>query len=186
MHCYDDGILHAGRPRKTRNPDLINQTDDDIDDGSITTRKLADGAVTTDKIADGAVTKDKIADGAITPQKLDYYSLYSKLALKTDLALLAPMIVAADDTALSIIDDIGYTGTVIKPVGLAQYSINIIEHIVMCWVTNSGGHQILEISSLSYSYDTVLKAMTARSYGHHSQITGVVGIDPEWSVIVPS
>jgi len=186
MHCYDDGILHSGRPRKTRNPDLINRVDDDIDDGSITTRKLADGAVTTDKIADGAVTKDKIADGAITIQKLDYHNLYSKLALKTDLAILAPMIVAADDTALSIIDNIGYTGTVIKPVGLAQYSIGVIEHIVMCWVTNHGDHPTLEISTLSYVYDTESKGMTAYSIGRQSQITGVVGVDPEWSVIVPN
>lgn len=186
MHCYDDGILHAGRPRKTRNPDLINQVDDDIEDGSITTKKLANGAVTTDKIADDAVTKDKIADGAITIQKLDYHNLYSKLALKTDLALIAPMIVAANDAALSIIDDIGYTGKIIKPVGLAQYSINIIEHIVMCWVTGSADHPVLEISSLSYSYDTASEAMTARSYGHQSQIIGVVGVDPEWSVVVPS
>lgn len=36
-----------------------------IEDGSVTTAKLADEAVTTAKIADGAVTADKIAEGVI-------------------------------------------------------------------------------------------------------------------------
>lgn len=38
-----------------------------IDDGVLTTDKLADGAVTGGKIADGAITEDKLAVGAATP-----------------------------------------------------------------------------------------------------------------------
>ena len=41
-----------------------------VDDGSITTSKLADGAVTESKIADGAVSNAKIADGSVTTSKL--------------------------------------------------------------------------------------------------------------------
>ena len=41
-----------------------------VEDGSITTAKLANGAVTTGKIADGSITAAKIDDGAITAAKL--------------------------------------------------------------------------------------------------------------------
>lgn len=41
----------------------------DIQDGSITSSKLANDAVTTSKIATGAVTTSKVANGAITPAK---------------------------------------------------------------------------------------------------------------------
>ena len=42
-----------------------------VDDGSITTAKLADGAVTGAKLASSAVTTVKIADGAVTSAKID-------------------------------------------------------------------------------------------------------------------
>lgn len=70
MHCYDDGILHAGRPHKTRNPDLFNYESYPVYDESITTRKLANDAVTTDKIANDAVTADKLANDAVTTDKI--------------------------------------------------------------------------------------------------------------------
>jgi len=41
-----------------------------IQDGAVTTPKMADLAVTTDKIADDAVTADKIADLAVTADKI--------------------------------------------------------------------------------------------------------------------
>ena len=41
----------------------------DIQNGAVTTAKLADDAVTTDKIKDGAVTTDKIADNSVTGEK---------------------------------------------------------------------------------------------------------------------
>ena len=41
-----------------------------VEDGSITTAKLANGSVTTGKIADGTITAAKIDDGAITAAKL--------------------------------------------------------------------------------------------------------------------
>ena len=41
-----------------------------LDDGSVTTAKLADGAVTTPKLADDAVATAKIADDAVTGDKI--------------------------------------------------------------------------------------------------------------------
>lgn len=41
----------------------------DIQNGAVTTAKLADDAVTTEKIKDGAVTTDKIADNSVTGEK---------------------------------------------------------------------------------------------------------------------
>ena len=41
-----------------------------LEDGAVTTQKIADGAVTTQKIAVGAVTTQKIAGGAVTVDKL--------------------------------------------------------------------------------------------------------------------
>lgn len=41
-----------------------------LEDGAVTTQKIADGAVTTQKIAVGAVTAQKIAGGAVTVDKL--------------------------------------------------------------------------------------------------------------------
>ena len=49
---------------------LINATDGEIPDGSVTTAKLADGASTTPKLADKAVTAQKIADLAITGNQI--------------------------------------------------------------------------------------------------------------------
>ena len=45
-------------------------TDAKLADGAVTTPKIADGAVTTPKIADGAVTTTKIADGAVYGSKI--------------------------------------------------------------------------------------------------------------------
>lgn len=42
----------------------------EIQDGSITTAKLADSCVTTDKIADGAVTEAKLAPSSVATEKL--------------------------------------------------------------------------------------------------------------------
>lgn len=41
----------------------------DIQNGAVTTAKLADDAVTTDKIKNGAVTNEKIADNSVTGEK---------------------------------------------------------------------------------------------------------------------
>ena len=41
-----------------------------INDGAVTTRKLANEAVTEEKLADEAVTEEKLADGAVTSDKL--------------------------------------------------------------------------------------------------------------------
>lgn len=48
----------------------INVGENDIQDGAVTTAKLADGAVTKDKIADNAITASKIADKAIASYML--------------------------------------------------------------------------------------------------------------------
>lgn len=41
-----------------------------VDDGAITTSKLADGAVTSDRLADGAVATAKIADSTVSTAKI--------------------------------------------------------------------------------------------------------------------
>lgn len=41
-----------------------------INDGAITTNKIANGAVTSDKITNSAVTSDKLADGSVTTNKI--------------------------------------------------------------------------------------------------------------------
>ena len=41
-----------------------------INDGAITTNKIANGAVTSDKLANSAVTSDKLADGSVTTNKI--------------------------------------------------------------------------------------------------------------------
>ena len=45
-------------------------TSDKIGDGEVQTKDLADGAVTSEKIKDGEVKTSDIADGAVTPEKL--------------------------------------------------------------------------------------------------------------------
>lgn len=52
-----------------------------IDDGQVTTSKIADGAITADKIADGTVIAADIADGAVTEAKLET-TLNNSLARK--------------------------------------------------------------------------------------------------------
>ena len=51
-------------------------TDAKLADGAVTTPKIADGAVTTPKIADGAVTTPKIADKSVTDAKLADGAVY--------------------------------------------------------------------------------------------------------------
>ena len=41
-----------------------------INDGAITTNKIANGAVTSDKLANSAVTSNKLADGSVTTNKI--------------------------------------------------------------------------------------------------------------------
>lgn len=48
-----------------------------IDNGAITTAKLADGAVTAPKLADNAISTAKIAGGAVTEAKLSFTPLKS-------------------------------------------------------------------------------------------------------------
>jgi hypothetical protein len=52
-----------------------------IDDGQITTAKIADGAITADKIANGTVIAADLANGAVTEAKLDA-TLNNQLARK--------------------------------------------------------------------------------------------------------
>jgi hypothetical protein len=52
-----------------------------IDDGQITTSKIADGAITADKIANGTVIAADLANGAVTEAKLDT-TLNNQLARK--------------------------------------------------------------------------------------------------------
>ncbi len=52
-----------------------------IDDGSITSAKLAVGAVTADKIGSGSISSDKLASGAVTANKIaDASVTFDKLA----------------------------------------------------------------------------------------------------------
>ena len=43
---------------------------EDINNGSVTTDKIADGAITSDKIGDGEVNTQDLADGAVTSEKI--------------------------------------------------------------------------------------------------------------------
>lgn len=56
----------------------------DLNDKSVTERKLADGSITKDKIAPGAVTSEKIADGAVTKDKLSFEILDGNMVEATD------------------------------------------------------------------------------------------------------
>ena len=57
-----------------------------VDDGAITTSKLADGAVTEAKIADGVISTAKISDGAVTTAKIADSSITSS-KLTSDISI---------------------------------------------------------------------------------------------------
>lgn len=168
MHCYDDSILYAGRPHKTRNPDLIDHESDPVYDESITTRKLADGAVTTDKLADESVTL----------QKLDQ-TVLSEFATKTDLANLAPMIVACDDAAFALLGSLGYYPvTQLTPEDFYSWMPNSAERMLISWTYGTK----LEIAHVCLQYDGDTDQVTAFSDGQDSSLSGIVGVDTEWTV----
>ena len=68
-----------------------------IDDGAVTTAKLAEGAVTTPKIADGAVTDAKLAQSGGVLEKVD--DLESAIGTK------APAIIGTASGAIASFDD---------------------------------------------------------------------------------
>ena len=60
----------SARPQRMSLKTLQDSISTGVDDGAVTTVKLADGAVTNPKLANGAVTEVKIADGAVGRDKL--------------------------------------------------------------------------------------------------------------------
>jgi len=66
----DQNFTDAEKAKARANIGAISAADITLEDGSVTTPKLADGAVKTDKIADENVTTSKIEDGAIMTNKI--------------------------------------------------------------------------------------------------------------------
>ena len=88
----------------------------DVQDGSITTLKLADGAVTTNKVATDAITSDKIADGAVTAAQV------AADAIGTE-ELQGGSVTSADIQDGTITDDDLGTGSV-TPLKLARRAVS--------------------------------------------------------------
>lgn len=90
---------------------------EDINDGSVTTEKIADGAITSDKIgdgevntqdlSDGAVTSDKIKDGEVkTPDIADGAVTPEKLSDRVVPEVINPIVKKVDDKYKGITDDL--------------------------------------------------------------------------------
>lgn len=60
-------------------------TSDKLSDGSVTTNKIVNGAVTSDKIVNNAITSDKIANSAVTIAKLDSDVINRFTTIETDI-----------------------------------------------------------------------------------------------------
>lgn len=72
-------------------------TSEKIGDGEVNTQDLADGAVTSEKIKDGEVKTPDIADGAITPEKLS-----DRIVPE----VIVPIVKKVDDKYKGITDDL--------------------------------------------------------------------------------
>ena len=68
---FNSTTITLNSPLGPAGGDLIGQyPNPTINDGTITTNKIANGAVTSDKIANSAVTSDKLSDGSVTTNKI--------------------------------------------------------------------------------------------------------------------
>ena len=105
-----------------------------VDDGAITTSKLADesvqggklarGAVATDRLADGSVTTPKIADAAVTSAKVKPSSFWADGGVAGDFS--------TTNAAWTIVPGAFTTYTT----GITSERIFVYAN---CWVSNSGG-----------------------------------------------
>ena len=90
---------------------------EDINNGSVTTDKIADGAITSDKIGDGEVNTQDLADGAVTSEKIkdgevktadiaDGAITPEKLSDRIVPEVIVPIVKKVDDKYKGITDDL--------------------------------------------------------------------------------
>lgn len=90
---------------------------EDINNGSVTTDKIADGAITSEKIGDGEVNTQDLADGAVTSEKIkdgevktadiaDGAVTPEKLSDRIVPEVIVPIVKKVDDKYKGITDDL--------------------------------------------------------------------------------
>ena len=90
---------------------------EDINNGSVTTDKIADGAITSEKIGDGEVNTQDLADGAVTSEKIkdgevktadiaDGSITPEKLSDRIVPEVIVPIVKKVDDKYKGITDDL--------------------------------------------------------------------------------
>ena len=90
---------------------------EDINNGSVTTDKIADGAITSGKIGDGEVNTQDLADGAVTSEKIkdgevktadiaDGAITPEKLSDRIVPEVIVPIVKKVDDKYKGITDDL--------------------------------------------------------------------------------
>ncbi len=109
-------------------PITVTQFSETVDDGSITTAKLADLAVTTPKLANDAVTTPKLANDAVTNDKLAPTSIDAK-----------NVTIATDGNIIGVIP---FTYQIVMPGGATNQRDIIVTFntsVIDVWVLNVSG-----------------------------------------------
>ena len=167
-----------------------------IEDGSVTTAKLADGAVTTDKIAystitydklaDGSVLQTNIADGAVTDEKLANGSVtFDKMASTAVDAIRTIDIHSASDAVQAALAQMGVTTYVTSPGAMIDLDMTgewTDANFHLCWLNPDSQLELAPIVVES----TAGGGLMAYAIGKDSTASGLMGVDSAWTVTANS
>ena len=144
-----------------------NSSGSTIEDGSVTTAKLADDAVTTAKLADGAVTLDKITTATINNLRtIDIHS--------------ADVTVQAALTQMGVETNVTPPASMIDPSDMAGEWTDANFHL--CWLNASSQLELAPIVVES----TAGGGLMAYAIGKDSTASGLMGVDSAWTVTANS
>ena len=135
---------------------------------------IEDGSITTDKIADGAITASKM-DGTFLSSIYDYADMSSEA-----------VILATDATSAQVLMTYGVTAAIVAPDDFDVSNANLTNLVDpqtrLCWINGTD----LEVAGVHIDGDMVGQTITMVAKGNTSTISGVLGVDTAWTITANS